>query len=107
MDEDGDVEMKPVTVCKKAGRKHTVKKKTVKKAVSKKETTAPEPDKSKVLTIKEVKILLSKTDDTRNKTEMENKDEIKLVLQIEDVEDGEEGIKKTDKPKFKCVQKAR
>ena len=35
---------------------------------------------------------------------MENKEEIKVVLQIED---GEEGIEKTDKPKFKCVQKAR
>ena len=99
--------MKPVTVCKIPGRKHTVKKKTVKKAGSKKETTAPEPDKSTVLTTKEVKILLSKTDDTRNKIKMENKDKIKLALQIEDVEDGEEGIKKTDKPKFKCVQEAR
>ena len=72
--------------------------------VSKKETTAPEPDKSKFLTTKEVKILLSKTDDPRNKTEMENKDEIKLTLQIED---GEDDVEKTDKPKFKCVQKAR
>ena len=35
---------------------------------------------------------------------MENKEEIKAVLQIED---SEEGIEKTDKPKFKCVQKAR
>ena len=77
LDEDDDVNMKPVTVCKKPGRKCTVKKKTVKKAVSKKETTAPEPDKSKDLT---TNILLSKTDDTRNKTETENKDEIKLAL---------------------------
>ena len=38
---------------------------------------------------------------------MENKDEIKLALQIEDIEDGEEGIEKTDKPKFKHVQKSR
>ena len=38
---------------------------------------------------------------------MENKDKIKLVLQIEDIEDGAQGIEKTDKPKFKCVQKAR
>ena len=60
--------------------------------------------KVKVLTTKEVKILLSKTDDTRNKTEMENKDKIKLALQIED---GEEGIEKTDQPKFKHVQNAR
>ena len=105
--EDDDVEMKPVTVHKNSARKCTAKKKTVKKAVSKKETTAPEPDKSKVLTTKEVKISLSKTDDTRNKTETENKDEIKLVLQIADVQDGEEGIEKMDKPKFKHVQKAR
>ena len=62
--------------------------------VSKKETTAPEPDKSKFLTTKEVKILLSKTDDPRNKTEMQ-------------IEDGEDDVEKTDKPKFKCVQKAR
>ena len=87
LDEDDDVDMKPVTVCKKPGRKCTVKKKTVKKAVSKKETTAPEPDKSKVFTTKEVKILLSKTDDTRNKTEIENKDDIKVTLQIEDCEE--------------------
>ena len=91
LDEDDDINMKPVTVHKKPGRKSTVKKKTVKKAVSKKEATAPEQDKSKLPTTKEVKILLSKTDDTRNKTDMENKDEIKLVLQIED---GEEGIEK-------------
>ena len=61
-------------------------------------------DVSKLPTIKEVKILLSKTDDTRNKTDMENRNEIKLVLQIGD---GEEGIEKTDKPKFKHVQKSR
>ena len=108
MDEDDDVEMKAVTVCKKPGRKCTAKKKkTVKKVVSKKETTASEPDKSKVLSTKEVKILLSKTDDTRNKIEMENKDEIKLALQIEDIKDGEEGVEKTDKPMFKHIQKAR
>ena len=83
------------------------KKKTVKKVVSKKETTAPEPDKSKVLTTKGVKILLSKTDDTGNKTKIKNKDEIKLALQIEGIGDGEESVEKTDKPKFKCVQKAR
>ena len=94
LDEDDDIKMKPVTVCKKPERKCTVKKKTVKKVVSKKETTAPEPDKSKVLTTKVVKILLSKTDETRNKIEMENKEEIKLALQIEDIENGEEGIEK-------------
>ena len=104
MDEDVDIDMKPVTVHKKPGRKCTAKMKTVKKVVSKKEATAPEQDKSKLPTTKEVKILLSKTDESRNKTDMENKDEIKLVLQIED---GEEGIEKTDKPKFKHVQKAR
>ena len=49
-----------------------------------------------------MKVLLTKPDDTRNKTDMENKTEIKVVLQIE-----EEGIEKTDKPKFKRVQKAR
>ena len=35
---------------------------------------------------------------------MENKTEIKVVLQIED---DEEAIEKMDKPKFKHVQKAR
>ena len=54
-----------------------------------------------------MKILLSKTDDTRNKTETESKDEIKLALQIEDAEDSAQGIEKTDKPKFKCALKAR
>ena len=73
MDEDDDVNMKPVTVCKKPGRKHTAKRKIVKKVVSKEETTAPEPDKSKLLTTVEVKILFSKTDETRNKTDMEKK----------------------------------
>ena len=79
MDEDDDINIKPVTGCKKPGRKCTVKKKTVKKVVSKKETTAPEPDKSKVITTKEVKILLSKTNDRKKKTETENKDKIKLA----------------------------
>ena len=99
-----DVDMKPVTVHEKLGRKCTAKKKTVKKVVSKKEAAAPEQDKRKHPTTKEVKILLSKTDESRNKTDSENKDEIKLVLQIED---SEEGIEKIDKPKFKAVQKAR
>ena len=52
---------------------------------------------------KEVKVLLTKPDDTRNKTDMENKTEIKVVLQTED----DEGIEKMDKPKFKRVKKAR
>ena len=104
MDEDVDIDMKPVTVRKKSRRKCTAKTKTVKKVVSKKEAAAPGQDKSKLPTTKEVKVLLSKTDDTRSKTDMENKEEIKVVLQIED---GEEGIEKTDKPKLKHVQKAR
>ena len=76
MDEDVDVDMELVTVCKKTGRKCTAKMKTVKKVVSKKEATAPEQDKSKLPTTKEVKILLSKTDESRNKTDTENKDKI-------------------------------
>ena len=80
MDEDVDVDMNPVTVRKKPRRKCTAKKKTVKKVVSKKEAAAPEQDKSKLPTTKEVKVLLSKTDDMRNKTDMENKEEIKVVL---------------------------
>ena len=72
--------------------------------VSKKEAAVPEEDKSNLPSTKEVKVLLTKPDDTRNKTDMENKTEIKVVLQIED---NEEAIEKTDKPKFKCVQKAR
>ena len=79
------------------------KKKTVKKVVSKKKAIAPGKDKSKLPTTKEVKILLSKTDESRNKTDTENKDKIKLVLQIED---GEEGIEKTDKPRFKMCPKS-
>ena len=58
LDEDVDVDMKPVTVCKKPRRKCTAKKKTVKKVVSKKEAAAPEQDKSKLPTTKEVKVLL-------------------------------------------------
>ena len=96
--------MKPVTVHKKPIRKCTAKKTTVKKVVSKKEAAVPEEDKSKLPSTKEVKVLLTKPDDTRNKTDMENKTEIKVVLQIED---DEEGIEKMDKPKFKHVQKAR
>ena len=83
---------------------YSKKKTTVKKAVSKKEAAVPEEDKSKLPSTKEVKVLLTKPDDTRNKTDMENKTEIKVVLQIED---DEEAIEKTDKPKFKRVQKAR
>ena len=104
MDEDVGVDVKPVTVYKKPIRKCTAKKTTVKKVVSKKEAAVPEEDKSKLPSTKEVKVLLTKLDDTRNKTDMENKTEIKVVLQIED---DEEGIEKTDKPKFKHVQKAR
>ena len=105
MDEDYDLQQKPVTVHKKPGRECVAIKKTVKKAVSKKETTAHEPDKSKHITTKEVKILSSKTDDTKKKTEMENKDKIKQSLQIEDAEDSQD-VEKEDKSKFKCLQKA-
>ena len=104
MDEDVDIDMKPVTVHKKPIRKCTAKKTTVKKVVSKKEAAVLEEDKSKLPSTKEVKVLLTKPHDTRNKTDMENKTEIKVLLQIED---DEEGIEKMDKPKFKRVQKAR
>ena len=104
MDEDVDVDVKPVTVCKKPTRKCTAKKTTVKKVVSKKEAAVPEEDKSKLPSTKKVKVLLTKPEDMRNKTDMENKTEIKVVLQIED---GEEGIEKMNKPKLKHVQKAR
>ena len=104
MHDDVDIDMKPVTVRKNAIRKCTAKKITVKKVVSKKEAAVPEEDKSKLPSTKEVQVLLTKPDDTRNKTHMENKTEIKVVLQIEA---DEEAIEKTDKPKFKCVQKAR
>ena len=56
--EDDDINMKLVTVHKKPGRKSTATKKTVKETVSKKEATAPEQDKSKLPTTKEVKMLL-------------------------------------------------
>ena len=103
MDEDVDVDVKPVTVRKKPVRKCTAKKTTVKKVVSKK-AEVPEEDKSKLPTTKEVKVLLTKPDEMRNITDMENKTEIKVVLQIED---DEEEIEKMDKPKFQRVQKAR
>ena len=104
LDEDVDIDVKPVTVRKKPIRKCMAKKTTVKKVVSKKEATVPEEDKSKLPSTKEVKVLLTKPDDMRNKTDMENKTDIKVVLQIED---NEEAIEKTDKPKFKHFQKAR